>query len=139
MNKFMDVFELVMWFIWQLPQNIVALIMMPFIGKLKLIENKKYCYVFEAEKIKNSISLGCFIFMTPYSSNKEVYIAHEYGHMEDSKLFGWFYLFVIGIPSLLNNKFKFTKCYYDFWTEKRANKNAYLTVDSKCKLRFIYD
>jgi hypothetical protein len=66
--------------------------------------------------------------MTPYSSNKEVYIAHEYGHMEDSKIFGWFYLFVIGIPSLLNNKFKFTKCYYDFWTEKRANKHAGLEV-----------
>ena len=31
----------------------------------------------------------------------------------------------------------FTECYYDFWTEKRANKNAYLGVDSKCRLYFL--
>ena len=137
MKKIIDIFKFIMWFIWQLPQNIVALVMLPFVGKLNLIENKKYCYAFEARKMRGAISLGCFIFLSPYSAKRETTIAHEYGHVKDSKLFGWLYLFIIGIPSILNAWLDFTECYYDFWTEKRANKNAYLGVDSKCRLYFL--
>jgi hypothetical protein len=137
MNKFIDIFKFIMWFIWQLPQNIVALLMIPFIGKLKLVEYKKYCYAFEAKYMQGAISLGNFIFLSRYSSKVETTIAHEYGHVDDSKLFGWFYIFIIGLPSILNACFNFTECYYDFWTEKRANKNAGLGVNSRCRLYFL--
>ena len=47
---------------------------------------------------------------------------HEFGHTADSQLFGWFYLPVIGLPSLLS---AFGKSNHNvFWTELRANNHA---------------
>lgn len=122
-------FELIIWFLWQLPQNLVALIMMPFIGKLKLVRFENYCWAFEAEKMSGGISLGNFIFLGPNSAKHEPTIRHEYGHVFDSHIWGWLYLFVIGIPSLFwAMTIKEGQCYYDFYTEKRANKFAGLKV-----------
>ena len=47
---------------------------------------------------------------------------HEFGHTIDSQLFGWAYLPVIGLPSLLS---AFGKGNHNvFWTELRANSQA---------------
>lgn len=47
---------------------------------------------------------------------------HEFGHTADSQLFGWAYLLVIGLPSLLS---AFGKGDHNvFWTEIRANRHA---------------
>lgn len=47
---------------------------------------------------------------------------HEFGHTIDSQLFGWAYLPVIGLPSLLS---AFGKGNHNvFWTELRANGHA---------------
>ena len=47
---------------------------------------------------------------------------HEFGHTADSQRFGWLYLPVIGLPSLLN---ALGKGDHDiFWTEIRANRHA---------------
>ena len=124
------------YFIWQLPQNIIALLMMPFIGKISKVKYENYCYAFEASKMKGAISLGNFIFLSPYSAKQKTTIAHEYGHVKDSKLFSWLYLLIIGLPSILNAWLNFTDCYYDFFTERRANKNAGLGVDKNCRLYF---
>ena len=122
-------FEMFIWFLWQLPQNLVALLMMPFLGKMKLIRFDLYTFAFECEKMSGGISLGNFIFLSPTSAQREATILHEYGHVLDSQKFGWLYLFVIGIPSLLWAGFlSQDKCYYDFYTEKWANRNAGLKV-----------
>lgn len=123
--------------LWQLPQVIVALFMMPFLGKMKLIKYDKHCWAFECEKMSGAISLGCFIFLSPYSAQRETTIAHEFGHCVDSKKYGVAYLLLIGLPSILNAWFGFTKCYYDWYPEKWANKNAGLGVDSLCRLYFL--
>lgn len=137
MKNFINVLVFILLFLWQLPQNIIALIMLPFIGKLKLIKYENYCYSFQASKMNGGISLWNFIFLSDYSFKRETVIAHEYGHVIDSHLFGPLYLFIIGIPSLLNIIFKFNNCYYSFYTEKRANKNAGLGVDKLCRLYFL--
>lgn len=125
-------------FIWQLPQNIVALIMMPFLGTMLKVDYRNYCFAFGAKKMNGAISLGSFVFLSRHSMKSKTIVAHELdGHTVDSKLWGPLYLFVIGIPSLLNACFNFTDCYYDFYTEKRANKFAGLGVDSLCRLYFI--
>jgi RHS repeat-associated protein len=52
---------------------------------------------------------------------------HEYGHTIDSRLFGFSYLFAIGIPSIFSaNKAKNDPSYhhYEYWTETRANRRA---------------
>ena len=123
-------------FIWQLPQNLVALIMMPFLGKLTLRCERKYCFCFTGEKMSGGISLGNFAFVSKYLANHDESVAHEVkGHTFDSKLFGPLYLLIIGLPSILNACFDFTKCYYDFFPEKWANKHAGLETE-ECRLKF---
>lgn len=126
---FWSYFELFIMFLWQLPQNLVAICMLPFMGKMKLIKHDLYTYAFECSKMSGGISLGTFIFLSPNSAKDEECILHEYGHAIDSYTFGWLYLLIIGIPSVLwAGFFSKGKCYYDFFTEKRANLNAGLKV-----------
>lgn len=117
-------------FIWQLPQNIIALIMLPFLGKLRLISYKKFCFAFEGKNMLGGISLGNFAFLSPYLSKKTASVMHEQeGHTFDSKIWGPLYLFVIGIPSIMWAWLGDSdKCYYDFYTERWANKHAGLEV-----------
>lgn len=132
-------FELIIWFLWQLPQNLVALVMMPFLGKMKLVRFDLYCWAFECSKMSGGISLGNFIFLDSHSAKSEATILHEYGHTIDSQKLSWLYLFVIGLPSLLWAAFKpKNKCYYDFFTEKRANLNAGLKVGRNQYSCYVY-
>jgi hypothetical protein len=126
---FWTYYDFFLWFLWQLPQNIVALFMIPFMGKMTLLKFEMFCFAFECSKMKGGISLGNFIFLSPSLAKKDAYILHEYGHVVDSMKFGWLYLFIVGIPSLLWAIFKpKNKCYYSWYTEKWANKNAGLNV-----------
>ena len=121
--------------IWQLPQFLISLVMLPFLGKKKLVADRHFNFCWMAEKMQGGISLGPFAFVSPGLCSAES-IAHAVdGHTKDSKIFSWFYLLVIGLPSILNAMFKFTKCYYDFFPEKRANRFAKLAVDKYCRLK----
>lgn len=126
-------------FLWQILQNIIGLFMFLYFKMrrdLSLVKYDKFTYCFKSKYMHGGISLGSFIFLSEYSATNEKTIAHEYGHCVDSKIMGPLYLFIIGIPSILNAIFCFTDCYYDFFTEKRANKNAGLIVTKSCKLQF---
>jgi len=93
--------------------------MLPFLGKLRLIADRHFNFGFEGEKMSGGISLGPFAFLSPYSARKDTVIAHEVdGHTVDSKIFGPLYLLIVGLPSILNATFDFTKCYYDFYPER---------------------
>ena len=122
--------------IWQLPQFLVAVFMLPFIGNIKLIAERHFNICFVGSEMAGGISLGPFAFVSQYLTD-DASVAHELdGHTVDSKICGPLYLFIIGIPSLLNAAFDFTKCYYDFYTERLANKHAGLCVDQYCRLYF---
>lgn len=121
--------------IWQLPQTLVGLIMLPFVGKVRKIRSTKWSTCYEGSKMGGGISLGPICIVSPISASHEAIVRHElYGHTWDSRLFGPLYLLVIGLPSLLNAMFHFTDCYYDFYTERRANKAAGLKVNQYCGL-----
>lgn len=142
MNKFYEVLKFAVLFIWQLPQNLIALLMMPFLGKLTFISYKKECFAFIGEKMKGGISLGCFAFVSQQLTKRPENIAHEQeGHTVDSKIYGPLYIFIIGIPSLLHAWLHTNcPCYYHFYTEKLANKHANLKVlytsKGRCFLKF---
>ena len=124
--------------IWQLPQLLIALVMLPFIGKLKLIKQSKFTFCYEASKMKGGISLGSFAYLAPNLAKIPEIVSHEAeGHIIDSYVLGPLYLIIIGIPSFLHATFSFTKNYYDFYTEKLANYHAGLKTDEKGKL--VYD
>lgn len=118
-----------MLFLWQLPQNLVALLVMPFLGKLTFVDYRHYCLGFAGTRFpKNAdgVSLGSFAFFHPDMADDEFTIRHEMdGHTVDSKIFGPLYLFVIGIPSAIHILFmKKSANYHDFYTERRANRHA---------------
>lgn len=127
-------------FIWQLPQNIVGLVfwlVFAIDGDKKVIGETKWSKAWVARKMSGGISFGSFVFVSPNLATKPECVAHELmGHTKQSRLLGIFYLFIIGLPSILNAIFGFTKCYYDFWCEKWANNLAGLTTDEYCRLSF---
>jgi hypothetical protein len=52
-------------------------------------------------------------------------VRHEaIGHTAQSRMLGWLYLIVIGLPSFMRAAFFGYRCYYDFYTEKWADKLA---------------
>ena len=84
-------------------------------------------------KRRDGISLGRYIF-TPYAAPTPIdapyvqhFIKHEYGHCCQSQKLGWFYLLIIGLPSIIwCNCFeayrkKYNISYYSFYTESWAN------------------
>ena len=118
-------------FIWQLPQNIVGLVLLAICKKRIVYQNKwedgtMFYYV---GGFPGGVSLGKYVFLSPmfymYLDGTE---NHEHGHCRQSRVLGWFYLLVIGIPSLLH-AWWWNRCghktglsYYDFYTEKWADR-----------------
>lgn len=87
---------------------------------------------------KSSVSLGMFIFLSkkrmfiPKYSQKELLerlLVHEYGHTIQSLILGPFYLFIIGLPSMIwccvprmeTYRKEKNRSYYSLYTEKWAN------------------
>ena len=117
-------------YIWQLPQNLLGLIMMLFMLPHESKENYKGITYIVAKRMKGGISLGNYVILS-YSYGNKKYSQkvwdHEYGHTRDSRIFGPLYLIVIGLPSLIwaylyGNVIKTSyNGYYKFYTEKRAD------------------
>lgn len=125
-------------FVWQLPQNIIALII---IGLNKLFHKNVYTKLFDNIKVyfveigvfKCGISLGNYIILhksydtSRSQENLETTSKHEHGHQIQSLYFGWLYLFIIGIPSIINNIIsrifkKSARWYYNRYPENWADK-----------------
>ena len=95
-------------FLWQLPQNLLGLIL---IGIYKLLTWKS-CYKYTTYNgidywvtplMRGGISLGKYvIFKRQYDETTDDF-KHEYGHTLQSKDWGWLYLPVIGLLSLYGN------------------------------------
>lgn len=124
----MKIFKKVLMYIWQLPQNLIGLILYHIYGKWWIMETtymgKKVLY---SGKMRGGISLGNYIIIQNILDNPREILWHEYGHCRQSEYLGWLYLLVIGIPSILwafLHDFKpFSKYnYYSFYTEKWADK-----------------
>lgn len=122
-------------FIHQLPQLIVAWVMIPFLGKRELVAFNDNTKAFKCSKMHGSISLGKYIFLSPYGANNPGTVSHEFAHTYQSLILGPLYLLVIGIPSLLwawvcNDPCK----YYSFYPEAWANKINNITLNEWCGL-----
>lgn len=114
--------------IWQLPQEIVGAIIW-IICAIAKRPQQIYCNRVLVEwDLLSGISLGHFIFVTHFADT--LTIKHEYGHTLQSRYLGIFYLFVIGLPSLIwagcFDKYRVKKgiSYYSFYTERWADELA---------------
>lgn len=123
---------------WCLLQNILGIIVLTYckitnkiIGKCEVeVKKGKFVKVYKWNVSNGSLSLGEFRFVYGYYSD-DIFAKvakHEYGHTIQSYILGWFYLLVIGLPSLIwancFGKYRQKKNipYYSFYTEKWANK-----------------
>lgn len=124
----MHFFVFALLFVWQLPQNLVALTIMLFSKTEGVIAYRHYCFAVKTRMPKKAagISLGSFALISPSCSYDERVVRHELdGHTVDSKIFGPLYLLVVGFPSALHLAFyKGRRSYDDFYTERWANKHA---------------
>ena len=120
----MSTFKNIILYLWQLPQNVIGLLLV-----LILQPEESYdmdgCRLYYATRMRGGISLGRYVivrsWMKDYTGNTE---RHELGHAKQSRMLGWFYLFVIGIPSILWaawwNEGR-NRDYYSFYTERWAD------------------
>jgi len=114
-------------FIWTLPQNLLGLTLIIIYG-LPFKTKYKSAYIYDKFPAEG-ISLGYFILFDDYEHTvSEADIKHEYGHFIQNLIFGPLYLLVIGIFSELNYRFHFSKSYYNFWTEKWADRLGGVTT-----------
>lgn len=110
--------------IWEFPQNLIGYIV------LNVTKAVPGCIYNGAEVYqwyrKDGISLGKYIFV-PLTADED-YIKHEYGHSVQSRYLGWFYLLIIGLPSIIwagcgkAYRKKHNVSYYSFYTEAWADK-----------------
>lgn len=122
-------------YLWQLPQNVVGLVLLMWYesNPLTLMRDYKDVHVFYASEMRGGISLGRYIILPyrySYVETEDVRQTHdhEWGHTRQSLYLGWLYLIVIGLPSLtwawLHTSFRYfaAKDYYSFYTEKWADR-----------------
>lgn len=110
-------------YLWQLPQNLVGLILLMFLTNI-ITHTFKNITFYYSKTFKGGISLGNYIIV---GSLDEKMVKHEFGHSIQSKYLGWLYLPIIGLPSLIwcilyGSIIKPTpNGYYKFWTERNAD------------------
>ena len=115
-------------YIWQLPQNLLGLILrVIYRQKNSLLYKDKTVRV--CESFPGGISLGNTLIVSKFPYNKPTWntVKHEWGHTRQSLYLGPLYLIIIGIPSglwSLIHKYNQEKPneYYTFFTEKWADK-----------------
>lgn len=96
----------VLLYIWQLPQNLVALFLMLLyriiLGKPIKVDYKGVTYVWYVNW-RNGVSLGNYVLLGTYYAERLDVINHEYGHTRQSTIFGPLYLLLVGLPSITWN------------------------------------
>ena len=113
--------------IWQLPQTLLGLFVLAFVKPEAGIIMHGKLFLF-SEKFRGGMSLGEIILIRSIYCKENDMRNHELGHSRQSEILGWFYLPVIGLPSLLHavyHKIFFYgdyKGYYRFYTERWADK-----------------
>lgn len=114
-------------FIWQFPQNLIALIYREYLngkGVMPAIGYYKGIIIYYTKDTVGNVSLGDSIFISATASSRIV--KHEWGHTRQSLILGPLYLIVIGIPSVIwasiHKKIAPNTSYFDFFTEKWADK-----------------
>ena len=138
MKKFLNVLKQVALYVWQLPQNIIGLIVI-FLYKptyKHIMDNGVEIHY--SNSMSGGISLGKYSVVHTYHYKKDINeslerdtVKHEaVGHTRQSRMLGPLYLIVIGLPSIIwaglyGSVVPITyNGYYRFYTERWADKLA---------------
>ena len=125
-------------YIWQLPQNLIGLLLIAIYEPQRVHILDNGVQIHYSHKMLGGISLGkyCIVNTGHYrqsmeESLKRDTVRHEaIGHTAQSRMLGWLYLIVIGLPSIVwaglyGSVIKTSKNgYYKFYTERWADNLA---------------
>ena len=130
------VWQLVSRFTWELPQTLggwLFTVGRALSGRVERVDTLGGI-TFALGSTKDfgmGVSLGTFVdaWLSPWMQGEKEghitesqFLMHEFGHTADSQRFGWAYLPVVGLPSLIS---AFGKGDHNiYWTETRANRHA---------------
>lgn len=125
--------------LWGFPQTLVGFAV--FLCTVKEFHYRYHGAIVTEWKKKTGLSLGMFLFV-PEGENGKDFLIHEYGHTIQSLVLGPFYLFVIGIPSVLwcnlrcfaNLRRKKGISYRSLYTERWANRLGEKTTGEKARI-----
>ncbi len=122
---------------WCLPQTLSGWIyytILKYSGELTESFNYNELIISSTPNMPNSSSMGRFIFMGQrFPQYREKLVLHEYGHVSQSYLFGPLQLPLVGLTDSIwwlycknqeknNPSFSFDDTYWNFFTEKMANR-----------------
>ena len=108
--------------IWCFPQMLAGLILKIVTRAYNAGDHYRFFVKF------GSVSLGEYVFLCPAHWDDEKVLKHEKGHTKQSYMLGWLYLPFAFLPSFIWAgcfgwyRKKHNVSYYDFWTEKWADK-----------------
>ena len=138
MKKFLNTIKEIALWIWQLPQNIVGLVVLAIMGHEKVLTAENGNKVYFSAHMPGGISLGKYsiiskYYIRSYMTDKAILdlnvTRHEaLGHGTQSRYLGPLYLPVVGLQSIIwaglyGSVIPYTaNGYYKFWTEKWADK-----------------
>lgn len=117
-------------YLWQLPQNLLGLIVYFFNRKsaLKVYSYSMDAWYFSARHVSDcGLSLGKYVFIDSDIFITPDVINHERGHQKQSLYLGWLYLLVIGLPSAIGNTlhrfidFDYYAQPWEAWADKLGN------------------
>ncbi len=123
----MKVFIALLLYFHQLPQTLLGFVLALIYRGTEKLEEKGKCLVIVRRSVtmRGGISLGQWVFVNQFAGSKTV--NHELGHCIQSQYLGWFYLLVIGLPSIVwamlydIPAIRKRWSYYDFYTERWAD------------------
>ena len=116
-------------FLWQLPQNLLGLLLLAFLPTTVPADFKGAWHrlpstlLFFSDRMNGAVTFGRYVLIASGSNYNTM--AHERGHSIQSMILGPLYLVVIGLPSLLWaawwNESRGVS-YYWFYTERWADR-----------------
>lgn len=111
-----------LWWIWCFPQMLLGLFIKIVTKARKQDDHYHYRYR------RGSVSLGEYVFLCPSHQGDPITLRHEMGHRTQSRMLGWLYLPIIGLPSFIwcecfkGYRKKHKISYYSFYTERWADR-----------------
>jgi hypothetical protein len=120
---------------WELPQILLALILYAVMKK-RIIQAIDYkdSKVFFVRDFPGGISLSFMIFLNNIDLDNLRAVKHEYGHTIQSLCLGWFYLVIVGAPSIIRASIwkhykledkKFYEGFPENWADSLGNIKSY--------------
>lgn len=118
--------KILLW-LWQFPQDLIGfLLTRKYQFKGSRLICGKWIDVYYKSFFCSGVSLGDYIILDYWYCGKGCatqMVAHEHGHSKQSLILGWFYLPLVGLPSIIGNVWN--RLFHKKWTSNQREKWYY--------------